>query len=148
MTQTERGSRRRPSVHGGPEFRIAYKTARGVMYRGRAEQVLESVGRGNRGSTQLILTSPPFPLNRKKRRLNREENLRPIPPGDPEFAPLYKRRADAESIHRSIEDSLFLNRAHSVGHARQELNLLGYAILVNSLSLAHHRKRQKLRESA
>ena len=32
-------------------------------------------------------------------------------------------------------DSMYLGRAHSVGHLRQQVNLLGYALMVNSLSL-------------
>lgn len=47
---------------------VAYETGRGKLIRGRAEDVLESQhGRGLRKKVQLILTSPPFPLNRKKR---------------------------------------------------------------------------------
>jgi len=30
---------------------------------------------------------------------------------------------------------MYLGRAHSVGHLRQQVNLLGYALMVNSLSL-------------
>jgi hypothetical protein len=40
------------------------------------------------------------------RRFNRTENVRPIPPSDPDFTRLYPRRNDAESINRNIEDSL------------------------------------------
>jgi hypothetical protein len=69
------------------------------------------------------------------RRFNRTENVRPIPPSDPEFRRLYARRNDAESINRGVVDSLYLGRAHSLGHARQQLNLLGYALMVNSLAL-------------
>jgi hypothetical protein len=61
--------------------------------------------------------------------------VRPIPPSDPAFARLYARRNDAESINRGVVDSLYLGRAHSVGHLRQHVNLLGYAFMVNSLSL-------------
>jgi len=45
----------------------AYKTKGGVMYKGLSEDVLSNP-RINRlkGKIQLILTSPPFPLNRKK----------------------------------------------------------------------------------
>ncbi len=72
------------------------------------------------------------------RKLNRTENLRPIPPGDPDFARLYRRRNDAESINRDLDDTLYLRRAHSVGHARQHLNLLGYALVVNAVALHRH----------
>ena len=55
-----------------PTPSIAYATAQGIMYRGFAEDVLTSrMGKKHRGEVQLILTSPPFPLNRKKK-LNNE----------------------------------------------------------------------------
>jgi hypothetical protein len=50
-----------------------------------------------------------------KRKFNRAENMRQIPPGDPDFAVLYRRRNDAESINRHLDDTLRLRRAHSVG---------------------------------
>lgn len=74
------------------------------------------------------------------RKFNRTENVRPIPPDDPGFAKLFQRRNDAESINRNIEDSLWIGRAHSLGHRRQTLNLLGYALMVNSLALARHQR--------
>ena len=77
----------------------------------------------------------------RARRLNRTENLRPIPPTDSDFARLYPRRNDAESINRNLVDTLWLGRAHSRGHHRQHLNLLGYALMVNGLALHHHRRR-------
>ena len=76
-----------------------------------------------------------------RRKLNRTENVRPIPPSDPDFKALYARRNDAESINRGIDDSMWLARAHSVGHQRQKVNLIGYALMVNSLSLLEHRLR-------
>jgi hypothetical protein len=77
------------------------------------------------------------------RKFNRTENVRPIPPTDPDFARLYPRRLDAESINRGIDDSLWIGRAHSLGHARQHLNLLGYALMVNALALHRHRKKRE-----
>jgi hypothetical protein len=74
------------------------------------------------------------------RKLNRTENLRPIPQADPDFARLYPRRNDAESINRDLDDTLYLRRAHTVGHARQHLNLLGYALVVNAVALHRHRR--------
>jgi hypothetical protein len=74
-----------------------------------------------------------------KRRFNRTENIRPIAATDPDFAGLYKRRNDAESINRALDDTLWLRRAHSIGHARQHLNLLTFALGVNSLALHRHR---------
>jgi len=76
----------------------------------------------------------------KARKFNRTENVRPIPPTDPDFARLYPRRNDSESINRNLEDTLWLGRAHSIGHARQLLNLLGYALMVNGLALHRHQR--------
>ncbi len=46
----------------------AYSTASGVMLQGLAERVLNQRGlRSLEGKVQLIFTSPPFPLNTKKR---------------------------------------------------------------------------------
>src|SRR5690606_35002560 len=48
--------------------RIAYQTRRGLMIEGRAEDAFKSSDlRRFRRKAQLIFTSPPFPLNRKKR---------------------------------------------------------------------------------
>jgi len=76
------------------------------------------------------------------RKFNRTENVRPIPPTDPDFPRLYPRRNDSESINRNLEDILWLGRAHSIGHARQHLNLLGYALMVNGLALHRHQRRR------
>jgi DNA modification methylase len=47
---------------------IGYKTKLGTMYVSEVERFLASKqGRARRGKVQLILTSPPFPLNHKKR---------------------------------------------------------------------------------
>ena len=67
--------------------------------------------------------------------------VRVIPPTDADFVRLYPRRNDAESINRNLDDTLWLRRAHSVGHERQLLNLLGYALMVNGLALHRHRRR-------
>jgi len=77
----------------------------------------------------------------ERRRFNRTENVRPIPPTDPDFARLYRRRNDAESINRALDDTLWLRRAHSIGHERQHLNLLTHALVVNSVALHRHRQR-------
>lgn len=74
------------------------------------------------------------------RKFNRTENVRPIPPSDPDFRALYARRNDAESVNRAFDDTLWLRRARSVGQARQRLNLLTYALAVNALALHRHRR--------
>jgi len=75
------------------------------------------------------------------RRFNRTENVRPIAPSDADFKRLFRIRNDAESINRGLDDSMYLRRAHSVGHRRQLVNLLGYALMVNGLALQDHRRR-------
>jgi len=60
--------------------------------------------------------------------------VRVIPPTDADFVRLYPRRNDAESINRNLDDTLWLRRAHSVGHERQLLNLLA----TRSWSTASH----------
>ncbi len=84
----------------------------------------------------------------RARKLNRAENVRPIPPTDPDFDTLFRQRNDAESINRALDDTLHLRRAHSVGHRRQWLNLLGFALMTNSLTLAEHRRAGPLLEHA
>jgi hypothetical protein len=39
---------------------------------------------------------------------------------------------------QALDDTLHLRRAHSVGHHRQWLNLLGFGLMTNSLTLAEH----------
>jgi hypothetical protein len=72
------------------------------------------------------------------RKFNRTENVRPIAPSDPDFPKLYSRRNDAESVNRAFDDTLWLRRAHSIGAARQRLNLLTHALGVNALALHRH----------
>lgn len=51
-----------------PPLRVGYRTDAGVMYRATVEQLLNSHhGDDLRGRVNLIFTSPPFPLNRKKK---------------------------------------------------------------------------------
>lgn len=50
-----------------PEPRVAYQTRHGQMFIAKAEEALGSAAMAQyRGQVQLIFTSPPFPLNRKK----------------------------------------------------------------------------------
>jgi hypothetical protein len=90
------------------------------------------------------LRSSPLRANAddERRGLNRPENVRPIPPGDPDFARLYRRRNDAELINRGLDDTLWLRCAQRVGHARQQINILGYALLVNGLAVHKHADEQ------
>ncbi len=80
----------------------------------------------------------------ESREFNRPENLRAIPPGDPDFSRLYSRRSDAEAADRVLDDTHYLRRAHSVGHERQLVNLVGFGLAINSLALAQARQRAGL----
>jgi hypothetical protein len=66
--------------------------------------------------SQLITVRLHGNADDQARGFNRTENVRPIPPSDPDFARLYPRRNDSESINRNLEDTLWLGRAHSIGH--------------------------------
>ena len=84
----------------------------------------------------------------RRRRFNRTEHVRPIPPSDPDFPRLYGRRNDSESLNRSLEDTLFLGRAHSLGWRRQQVEMLGWAVMVNALTMARHRAAESLEAAA
>ena len=59
----------------GGSLQVAYRTKFGMMVEGKAEDALaSSLLRRYRGKAQLIFTSPPFPLNRKKRYGNHTGN--------------------------------------------------------------------------
>lgn len=56
----------------GRDPRVWYQTSRGRLYLAEVEQLLDSsLATEIRGQVQLLFTSPPFPLNRKKRYGNR-----------------------------------------------------------------------------
>ena len=74
----------------------------------------------------------------ESRGFNRAENVRQIPPGDPDFETLYRRRNDAESINRHLDDTLWLRRAHTIGARRQLLNVITYAMGVNAMTMRRH----------
>ena len=51
-------------------------------------------------------------------------------------------------MDRLLEDTLYWNRAHGVGRLRQEADLLGFALMINSLTLARHRARERVAVAA
>jgi len=63
---------KRSTTHA--EIVTAYSTKRGVMYWGSSELVLAEKLSKYAGKVQLIFTSPPFPLNRKKKYGNQKGN--------------------------------------------------------------------------
>ena len=80
-------------------------------------------------------------LAKKPKPVNRSENFRLFPPGDPDYDALYGLRPDSEANNRQLEDTLWINRAHSNGDQAQLLDLLGYALLYNSIAIGLHRLR-------
>lgn len=57
-----------PARTNGHGYAPAYKTSRGAIYEAKLEDFIESrSGTVRAGKVQMIFTSPPFPLNRKKR---------------------------------------------------------------------------------
>jgi len=62
------------------------------------------------------------------------ENVRIIPPGDPDYKGLYGRRQDTEAINRSLDDHHHLRRARSVGARRQLFDVLAFAMRTNSIT--------------
>lgn len=74
MLRTDSGGEavdgKRPRAAASP---IGYRTAKGAVYVSTIEDFLDSAeGRRLRGKVQLVFTSPPFPLNRKKAYGNRD----------------------------------------------------------------------------
>ena len=80
----------------------------------------------------------------RTKRINRTENVRPIPPIDPDsLASTRAGTTRSPSIGTSRTPS-FLGRAHSVGRLRQQVDLIGYALLVNGLTGLRHERRGRL----
>ena len=68
------------------------------------------------------------------------EHLRLLPPDDPDFKRLYGLRNDSESFNSQFKRSLLVDRAASVGWERQLFDVLGFAVLQNSLTWAAARE--------
>jgi hypothetical protein len=84
----------------------------------------------------------------KRRGYLRTAHVRAIGPANPDFEIYRQMRGDSESLNRTIEDSLYRHhRAHSVGWARQEVDMLGLAALINALTRERMR-RQRLPAAA
>ena len=54
----------------------------------------------------------------------------------------YRWYDDYQLPDRDLDDTLYLRRAHSVGAARQHLNLLGYALVVNAVAVHRYARRR------
>jgi hypothetical protein len=70
---------------------------------------------------------------------NRAENIRQIPPGDPDYDRLMGRRSDAEASNRVVDDHLYLRRARSLGARRQLFDLIAHAFAQNAVARYRHR---------
>ena len=55
-----------------------------------------------------------------------------------DFSRLCGRRNDSESLNGSVEDTPFLGGAHSLGWRRQQVEMLGWAVMVKRLTMARH----------
>jgi hypothetical protein len=55
---------------------------------------------------------------------------------------------DLDNLTKPVLDTLFLGRAHSLGRLRQQVGLIGYALLVNGLSVLRHERRGRLPAAA
>ena len=80
--------------------------------------------------------------NDKKSDYLRTAHVRAIVgPDNPDFAVYRWMRADSESLNRTVEDSLYRHhRAHSEGAARQQVDMLGLAGLINALTRERMRR--------
>ena len=79
----------------------------------------------------------------RKRRYLRTAHVRAIGRTNPGLAIYAQMRGDAESLNRTIEDSLYRHhRAHSDGWRRQQVDMLGLAGLINALT------RERIRRQA
>ena len=84
----------------------------------------------------------------RKRRFKPDRERSADPSLGPDFPRLYGRRNDSESLNRSLEDTLFLGRAHSLGWRRQQVEMLGWAVMINALTMARHRAAESLEAAA
>lgn len=80
----------------------------------------------------------------ERRGLNRTEVLRPVPEGCEDFARLVFLRPDAESIHDGLKRALYQRRSSAKGWRGLMVDLLGYARLVNAVTLTRCRARERI----
>ena len=95
---------------------------------------------GHLGGDQILVSADTTDDDRL-RKVNRSENFRLMPSGDPDYDGLYPMRSDIEANNRQLEDTLWIKGAHSVGAPAQLLDLLGYALLYNSVAVGLARQR-------
>lgn len=77
------------------------------------------------------------PHPRDNQDARRAENLRIIPPGDPDFIRLHGLRSDAESFHSNFKRTLLVDRQMSLGWRRGLVDVYCFALMNNAF--AEHR---------
>jgi hypothetical protein len=93
-----------------------------------------------RGGERRTIMEPTF-RQEQDGEFNRAENIRQIPPGDPDYERLMGRRSDAEAANRQVDDHLYLRRARSLGAKRQLFDLIAHAFVTNAIAQHRHRTR-------
>lgn len=71
--------------------------------------------------------------DRSKDKINRNENVRQVPPGTNEYEALYPHRSSIEGFNSWVDGRFWLRRARCKGAARQQLEQLGMVCLYNAL---------------
>lgn len=74
----------------------------------------------------------------RRRKFNRMENVRPSRPRTWTSLASTDAGTTPNSSTGPFEDALFLGRAHSLGWRRQQVEMLGWAVMVNALTMARH----------
>jgi hypothetical protein len=97
------------------------------------------------GSASRVIAESTLNDPKRDGKFNRAENIRQIPPGDPDYAPIKGRRSDAESINRDIDDRQPLGRARAWSATRQLIDAIGYARATNSLTWALYIRKETTR---
>jgi hypothetical protein len=94
---------------------------------------------GQREITVALYTTP----KDRARGYNRTAHVRMVARGTPQFSIYADLRGDSESVHDNLKASLYRSRrAHSKGWRRQQVDMLGYAGLVNAITRARLRERE------
>jgi hypothetical protein len=127
LEYTDRGNHSSSSYDG-------VKTHRSQDKRGRYREYNEyALPEGHEGKTVIVRLDTTD--DDRARGFNRSENVRPISPTDPDFARLFARRNDIESINRGVDDSLYLGACARVGHTSPKSTRV-YALVGNTRMLS------------
>jgi hypothetical protein len=87
------------------------------------------------GGVLRVRTDEPREDRRREGDFLRTRYVSVIPSTDPDFKRLFGLREDAESINSIMKSALWLRRAHSLGRLRQHMDMIAFALTVNSLAL-------------